>query len=477
MRAPGHLRFEILAGFTFIALVLWGAIGLLLVQAHRQALERGSAVGRNVARALAESQDSSIRTIDLALREMREHWIARPDSFGEVVARYEEHLSKEKVIQVAIVGADGSLRYSRLPWNQPPNFSDRGYFKAQQASRGDELFISEPVFGRVTGRAAIQISRPLFDAGRRFAGVIVVAVPPPALEQVFGDIPLIANGFIVLKRADGAVLARSANAAAGELLVSERGLQNYPLTLVVSQSMDVVLAPYRQQRNFLLAGGLLATALLAAVAWLLMARSRERARALEERERLMLELHDGAIQSIYAIGLVLEGCRRIIGKDPARAAGQVAEAGANLNLVIQDLRAFISGEAPAVATPEDFMAEIARLLPPPGENAPRFALDIDRDVVASLDAQAALHLLRIAREAVSNIVRHAGARTARLSLKRRGAAVVLEVSDDGVGIETTPQRQMGLGLHHIQARARKLGGRATVSPSEQGTRVAVEFPL
>ena len=90
------------------------------------------------------------------------------------------------------------------------------------------------------------ISRPLFDAGRRFAGVIVVAVPPPALEQVFGDIPLVANGLIVLKRADGAVLARSGNAAAGELLVSERGLQNYPLTLVVSQSMDVVLAPYRQ---------------------------------------------------------------------------------------------------------------------------------------------------------------------------------------------------------------------------------------
>jgi signal transduction histidine kinase len=476
MRGTGHLRLEILGGFTVLALILWAAIGLLALQAHQQALERANNFGRNVARALAASQDSSIRAIDLALREMRQRWIAAPDTFGEAVARYEVYLRKEDVIQIAIVDADGVLRYSRLPVNAALNFSDREYFQWQKASRGDELHISAPVMGRVTGRSAIQITRKLVDAAGRFAGIIVVAVPPPALETLFGDIQFGPHGMITLARDDGVVLARSGVDNGDERLVSERRLQNYPLTLTVAQSMTALLAPYRQERNYLLAGGLIATALLVAVALLLMARSRERARVLDERERLMLELHDGAIQSIYAIGLTLENGRRLMDRDPGRAGRALAEAGANLNLVIQDLRAFISGERPAPPTQEEFMAEIARMVPEPVNDMPRFAVDIDREVVATLDPQAAMHLLRIAREAISNIVRHAGARSARLALKRRGGAVVLEVTDDGVGIGTSAHQHMGLGLHHIQARARKLGGRATVSPSGQGTRVAVEFP-
>jgi signal transduction histidine kinase len=477
MRAPGHLRFEIVAGFTLIALALWAATGLLLYQAHRQAIERALAFGNNVARALAESQDSSIRTIDLALRELRAQWARNPAAFDDAVGRYEAHLKKESVVQVAIVDAEGAVRYSRLPLSQPMTFADRDYFQWQKANRGDDLHVSAPVMGRVTRRSAIQITRPLRDAAGRFAGIVVVAVPPPGLELVFHDIDLGRDGIITLARADGTILARSGSSEDADRLVSERRLQNYPLVLSVSQSRHAVLAPYRQQRTYLLAGAALATALLAAVALLLIARARERARAVEQRERLMLELHDGSIQSIYAIGLTLENARRVIERDPARAAGWIAEAGANLNLVIQDLRAFISGEPRGALSEDEFIAELERLVPPPGGDAPRFELDVDRSVVAGLDPQAALHLLRIAREAVSNIVRHAGARRARLTLQRRGDAVCLEIIDDGVGIDVPARGQLGLGLHHIQARARKLGGRASVAAaSERGTRVAVEFP-
>jgi signal transduction histidine kinase len=84
----------------------------------------------------------------------------------------------------------------------------------------------------------------------------------------------------------------------------------------------------------------------------------------------------------------------------------------------------------------------------------------------------------MAREAVSNIVRHAKARNARLALQRRGESVHLEVSDDGVGIRPQADAPHGLGLHHIQARARKLRGKASFDAAPAGgTRVAVEFPL
>ena len=68
------------------------------------------------------------------------------------------------------------------------------------------------------------------------------------------------------------------------------------------------------------------------------------------------------------------------------------------------------------------------------------------------------------------------ARKVRDSLQRSGNAISLEVSDDGVGIAQA-SGSAGLGLHHIQARAVRLRGRASVRAApNQGTRIAVEFP-
>ena len=92
----------------------------------------------------------------------------------------------------------------------------------------------------------------------------------------------------------------------------------------------------------------------------------------------MLELHDSSIQSIYAIGLTLENSRRLLEKDPAQAVRTLADAGANLNLVIQDLRAFITRERRAPLSEQEFMQEIERMIPPPEQGAPRFSVDVDR---------------------------------------------------------------------------------------------------
>jgi signal transduction histidine kinase len=501
-------RLEILAACAVIVLGLWAGVGLLVYQAHRQVVESAVAAGRNLARSLAEYEDSSLRAIDLSLRQLRERWLRDPGSFDEAVAQHEDHLSKEKVVQVAVVGHDGWQRYSRLPQPGPLNFSDREYFQMQKNRGTDELFISAPVMGRVTKQWAIQLTRPIFDADKRFAGVIIVAVPPPALEVVMQDIELGPQGVIMLSRPDGTILARSGGLdrtremklagwtgvaddgpASGEFrapsqidgverFFSYRRLQNYPLTIYVGQGVDTVLAPYYRQRRLLLGGGALATILVLMVVLLLVARARERARFLEDRERMMLELHDSSIQSIYAIGLTLENSRRLVEKDPAQAARTLADAGANLNLVIQDLRAFITRERRAPLSEQQFMLEIERMIPPPEQGAPRFSVDVERALIAALSPDQAGHLLRMAREAVSNIVRHAKANNARLALKRDEDRVRLEVSDDGVGIGPQTEARLGLGLHHIQARARKLRGKASFDAVPAGgTRVVVEFPL
>ena len=197
---------------------------------------------------------------------------------------------------------------------------------------------------------------------------------------------------------------------------------------------------------------------------------------LNERERLMQDLHDGCIQSIYAVGLALEDCRGLIRKDPANAVQKVARAEASLNLVIQELRAFITGQQPR--TPVDLARDIEALVQALGTRAPAFVVDIDRAAARALPAEHATQLLQIAREGLSNIVRHANATSGRIALQRRGRNVELEISDDGDGFDARADKSSGLGLHHIAARAQKLGGKVKLtSKPSKGSRIVVEIPV
>jgi signal transduction histidine kinase len=193
---------------------------------------------------------------------------------------------------------------------------------------------------------------------------------------------------------------------------------------------------------------------------------------LNERERLMQDLHDGCIQSIYAVGLTLENCRKLMQHHPAQAARSIAQAEASLNLVIQELRAFISGVRPDA--PVDLRSEITRVVEGLGAQAPKIKVEIDKRVAQALPREVAAQLLQIAREGVSNIVRHSNANAARVALRKRGRDIRLEIADDGVGFDTSGEHRQGLGLHHIAARVQKLGGRFQLtSRPRRGCRIVV----
>jgi len=197
---------------------------------------------------------------------------------------------------------------------------------------------------------------------------------------------------------------------------------------------------------------------------------------LNERERLMQDLHDGCIQSVYAVALALEECRRLVRKDPAAAVRKIGRAEASLNLVIQELRSFISGDRRDA--PIDLAGEIATTVEALGGRGPAFTVLIDPAVAKSLSREQAAQLLQIAREGVSNVVRHANASSARISLKRSGRQARLEVSDNGAGFDAKADKAPGLGLHHIAARAQKLGGELRLtSRRSRGSHIVVTVPL
>lgn len=488
-----------------IALAMWIGTGIFLAQLHRS-IEAEAAVRRqNLARSLSEHQASSVRAIDLSLVFLRDLLRQNPRDFGEAVRRHEELLKKEKVIQVAVVDAQGDLVYSRMPQPAGVNFRDRGYFATHRDSGRDALVISDPVFGRVTQRWAIQFSRPIRDERGQFAGLIVMAVPPPLLESVYNDIELGAGGVVTLIRNDGQVLARSADfervvryplaawpaiarqrVVAGEFVASSgvdgveryfsyRKLEDYGIAVLVGHSVSAVAAPYVKQRNYVLAMVTAATLFLFAVAFAIALRQRDKARFASQHESLMLELHDGCIQAIYAVGLRLQGARGQAHEDPAKVARTIAEAEADLNLVIQELRAFIGGGRPKAYSAEEFLAQVQRSIP--ATHRAMFSLDIDAEVATRLAPEKSEHILRIVREAAANVARHASASSARISLARRDDQVRLSVDDDGRGRGSESRADTGLGIAHIQARAKKLGGSARVeSVPGMGTRVTVDFP-
>jgi signal transduction histidine kinase len=206
-------------------------------------------------------------------------------------------------------------------------------------------------------------------------------------------------------------------------------------------------------------------------------RTRAQIQALaEERERLFQDMHDGCIQSIYAVGLNLEACMGLVEANPKKATEIIADATASLGLVIQELRSFITGHRLQIAKGEDLRSQIAKTVQAAGSQGVSFTVDIDESAMRSLTSEQALHMLQIAREAISNATRHANAKSGRVSLQRRRGVVCLEVSDDGCGFLVKNVNTRGLGLHHIDARARKMGATARVSSApNQGTRIVVKL--
>jgi signal transduction histidine kinase len=203
--------------------------------------------------------------------------------------------------------------------------------------------------------------------------------------------------------------------------------------------------------------------------------------SVEERLRLSRDLHDGVIQSIYAAGLTLEGIKGLISTDPAEATRRLDLCVRGLNETIAELRRYLlrSGEAPArrASVQEELhrMAETLRS----GHNT-EIALDVVEQAAARLDPDAALQILLIGREAITNALRHSGARTVAVTLRPEGdRMVVFEVRDDGSGLPPGDEGEgRGHGLANMTRRAEELGGSLEIeSRRGVGTRVRVELPV
>ena len=200
--------------------------------------------------------------------------------------------------------------------------------------------------------------------------------------------------------------------------------------------------------------------------------------ALEERHRIGMDLHDGAIQSLYGLGLLIEGAAEQIETAPRDARTQLSRAVDRLNAAIADLRSYVLGLRPVRGSDRPLHESLPTLAHQIATNA---LLDVDVDVnevaEALLDRSAKEAVFYVAADALGNVARHARARHVTVRLVRQVDIVVLEVTDDGVGFD--PAGSVGgLGLRNMRERAFNVGGRLDVhSTPGSGTRLQMLLPV
>lgn len=206
----------------------------------------------------------------------------------------------------------------------------------------------------------------------------------------------------------------------------------------------------------------------------------QRLAVLEERERIGMELHDGVIQSIYAVGLHLEDCAETVTQAPLEVQERLFRAVDELNQVIQDIRSYIFDLRLRALDEASLREGLERLIQ---ELRVGTLMDVCLDVQGPLEVELSphqtWHLLQIAREALNNAAKHARATTVAARLSANNGRLFLSISDNGVGFEVEKalkrQRQ---GLKNMMERARAVGAQLRVeSAQEQGTTVKVELPL
>ena len=220
---------------------------------------------------------------------------------------------------------------------------------------------------------------------------------------------------------------------------------------------------------------------------------------LDERERIARDLHDLAIQQLFATGMQLETVRRRAarGVDPSELTGIVEDALDNVDSTVRQIRSIVHAlrDPDASAPLAERLRREASLARTGLGFAPSLVITVDGrvlDSVESLDGDAGSiddrvgedmgdDVVAVVREGLANAARHARATAVTVRVDLTGAApggrIVVEVEDDGAGLP--PERDRKSGTDNLAARARRHGGTFTLGTTAEGrgTLLTWEAPL
>jgi len=200
---------------------------------------------------------------------------------------------------------------------------------------------------------------------------------------------------------------------------------------------------------------------------------------LEERERIGMDLHDGVIQSIYAVGLMLDYTKLLVEKDPSGAEVRLQQSIDALNATIRDIRSYILDLQPIRIPSAELLPALQRLVREFKANTlVETEIHVDAAAIKHLKPGIINNFFLIAQEALANVAKHAHATRVTLQIHDIDGEVEMLVIDNGHGFEISSETGvLGHGLSNMLSRAQSAGGELVINSSRgEGTVLSARFP-
>lgn len=334
-KSPRRTKLHVIVSWGLIVLLLgiyWTQLQYTHTSQLREAESQTYLRASQAAHAMSLQASSLVEQIDYIARHMSEHWLRDdPAEFRRVIVVARNGLPEGALVQVAVADTQGKIVFTDIASAgskaMSVSIADREHFKVHTRGHPPQLFVSHPLFGRVSERWGIQFSRPVMNNGR-FAGVIVISLSPEYLSRALRAIFPDDADTALLLREDGAYLARShmLNTVLGKSVppvrnfLGEKHLQqgtyealapidgvrryyawhrtsNAELIMVLGLSKDKALATARQSvRNSNIQNAASTVVMLLAALWitgLYLKSQRQTTALIKTGERLGLALNGG----------------------------------------------------------------------------------------------------------------------------------------------------------------------------------------
>lgn len=537
-------RYQIEVLLCIFALAIIGAVWGLAIEelAHARAnfLSNAEHDATTLARVFEEHSLRSIESADQAAKFLRYEFQQKGRSLDLQALQSSGVLEGDIFNLFSVVGPDGYVALSSKPFGHV-DLRDREHVRVHRDRATDEIFISKPVRGRVSGKWSMQITRRISNPDGAFGGVVVVSVDPFYFTHFYESARLGPHSVVTLIGDDGIVRARRVDGEdqigqdlstskhfseirqrqsgtfsdtsmvdGRERIYAFRRLESFPMTVVVGIDTADALQPFERLKAHLMTQATITTfVVLACIALLLLlvhrlTNSREQAVAANAAKTEFLSKMSHELRTpLNGILGYAELLSADIRDDEQRSfARLIHQSGTHLLSLLNallNLSKIEAGEVELNVSTENVRGLLRRAISAHRSSALRKSLRLDIDIAPDVPLFIACDrdkVLQVLNNLLHNALKFTEKGGVRIDVSRQGGALMFRVTDSGIGIPEEIQSAIfqkffqaengyarssdgtGLGLAIVKELVKLMGGEVFLqSVAGKGTTFSFTLPL